>query len=156
PAFANHRSANRFGTSHCRARFLAVSNRRGNPMHSAKVYVLAGIAIMATAIANSARSLPVRMDLANWREGSAPDKKKVTVPAGTRILIRTTDPIDTEKQKAGYRFTASLETNLQADDEVVAPRGSVVYGRLAEASSAGRMSGSSQLTLELTDIVING
>ena len=39
---------------------------------------------------------------------------------------------------------------------VVAPRGSTVYGRLAEASSAGRMSGSSQLTLELTDIVING
>ena len=29
-------------------------------------------------------------------------------------------------------------------------------GRLAEASSAGRMPGSSQLTLELTDIVING
>jgi hypothetical protein len=86
----------------------------------------------------------------------AQSKKKVTVPAGTRILIRTIDPIDTTKQKTGYRFTASLETNLQADDVVVAPRGTTVYGRLAEASSAGRMSGSSQLTLELTDIVING
>lgn len=84
------------------------------------------------------------------------NKKKVTVPAGTRILIRTTDPIDTEKQKAGYRFAANLETNLQADDEVVAPRGTTVYGHLAAASSAGRMSGSSQLTLELTDILING
>src|SRR5215471_6994873 len=82
-------------------------------------------------------------------------KKKVTVPAGTRILIRTIDPIDTTKQKTGYRFTASLEANLQADDVVVAPRGTTVYGRLAEASSAGRMSGSSQLTLELTDIMIN-
>lgn len=48
-----------------------------------------------------------------------------------------------------------METNLQADDEVVAPRGTTVYGRLAEATSAGRMSGSSQLTLELTDILIN-
>jgi len=83
-------------------------------------------------------------------------KKKVSVPAGTRILIRTIDPIDTEKQKAGYRFTASLETNLQAEDEVVAPRGTTVYGRLADASSSGRMSGSSKLTLELTDILING
>lgn len=36
------------------------------------------------------------------------------------------------------------------------PRGSTVYGRLAQASSAGRLSGSSELTLELTDIVING
>jgi hypothetical protein len=66
------------------------------------------------------------------------------------------DSIDSSKQKTGYRFTASLETNLQADYMVVAPRGSTVHGRLAEASSAGRMSGSSQLTLELTDIVING
>jgi len=87
---------------------------------------------------------------------TAQNKNKVTVPAGTRILIRTIDPIDTEKQKTGYRFTASLETNLQADEEVVAPRGTTVYGRLANASSSGRMAGSSQLTLELTDILING
>jgi len=87
---------------------------------------------------------------------AAASGKRITVPAGTRILIRTTDAIDSSKQKAGFRFTASLETNLQADDTVVAPWGSTVYGRLAQASSAGRMSGSSQLTLELTDIVING
>jgi hypothetical protein len=81
---------------------------------------------------------------------------KVTVPAGTRVLIRMTDSVDSSKQKAGYRFTGSLETNLQADDVVVAPRGTTVYGRLASASSSGRMSGSSELTLELTDILING
>jgi hypothetical protein len=83
-------------------------------------------------------------------------KQKVTVPAGTRILIRTIDPIDTTKQKTGYRFTASLETNLQVENTVVAPRGTTVYGRLAQASSAGKMSGSSQLTLEITDIVLGG
>jgi outer membrane lipoprotein SlyB len=87
---------------------------------------------------------------------AAQSKKKITVPAGTRILIRTVDPIDSSKQKADYRFTTTLETNLQADNVVVAPRGSTVYGRLAQASSAGRMSGSSELTLELTDIVIDG
>ena len=78
------------------------------------------------------------------------------MPAGTRILIRTVDSIDSSKQKAGSRFTATLETNLQAEDRVVAPRGTTVYGRLAQASSAGKMKGSSELTLELTDIVING
>ena len=88
---------------------------------------------------------------------SAPqNQKRVTVPAGTRILIRTVDSIDSSKQKAGFRFTASLETNLQAEGVVVAARGTAVYGRLAQASSAGRMSGGAQLTLELTDIVING
>ena len=88
---------------------------------------------------------------------AAQTKKRITVPAGTRILIRMVDSIDTTKQTKGYRFTATLETNLQAEDIVVLPpRGSTLYGRLAGASSAGRMSGSSELTLELTDIVING
>jgi hypothetical protein len=81
---------------------------------------------------------------------------KVTVPAGTRILIRTIDSIDSSQQKAGYRFNATLETSLQADNMTVAPRGTRVYGVLASASSAGRMKGSSELELELTDIVING
>ena len=87
---------------------------------------------------------------------AAQNTKKVTVPAGTRILIRMADSIDSSKQKAGYRFTASLETNLQADNVVVARRGTPVYGVLASASSAGTMKGSSELGLELTDIVING
>ena len=87
---------------------------------------------------------------------AAQKAKTITVPAGTRILIRMVDSVDSSKQKTGYRFTATLETNLQAVDIVVAPRGTTVYGQLASASSAGKMSGSSQLTLELTDIVING
>ena len=52
---------------------------------------------------------------------AAQTKKKVTVPAGTRILIRTVDPIDSSKQKTGYRFTATLETDLQVEDTVVGP-----------------------------------
>ena len=82
--------------------------------------------------------------------------KTIMVPAGTRILIRMVDSIESSKQKAGDRFTASLETNLQVDGATVAPRGATVYGRLASAESAGRMKGSSELTLELTDILIKG
>ena len=81
---------------------------------------------------------------------------RVTVPAGTRILIRMVNSVDSSKQQVGYRFTANLETNLQVDDVVIAPRGTTVYGRLANAKSAGNMSGGAELTLELTDIVING
>jgi hypothetical protein len=81
---------------------------------------------------------------------------RVTVPAGTRILVRMVDSVDSSKQKAGYRFTATLEVNLQAYDVTVAPKGTTLYGVLAQASSSGKFKGSSQLTLELTDIVING
>ena len=83
-------------------------------------------------------------------------RTKETVPAGTRILIRMVDSVDSSTQKVGYRFTANLETNLQVDEVVVAPRGTKLYGRLAQAKSAGNMSGGAELTLELTDIVVNG
>ena len=92
----------------------------------------------------------------NAASPSPQNKKRITVPAGTRVLVRMVDSIDSSKQKAGYRFTATLETNLQAEDTVIAPRGTTVYGKLIEASSAGRMKGSSELELELTDIVIRG
>ena len=50
--------------------------------------------------------------------------------------------IPASKRRA-IAFTATLETNL--GDEVVAPRGTTLYGRLAQVTSAGRMSGSSDL-----------
>jgi hypothetical protein len=87
---------------------------------------------------------------------AAGQRGRVYVPAGTRILIRMIDSVDSGKQQAGYRFTASLETNLQVNNVIVAPRGAAVYGQLANVESAGRMSGGANLTLELTDIVING
>jgi hypothetical protein len=103
---------------------------------------------------NSGEGFCTAAPLPHPAASAAQSQKTVTVPAGTRILIRTVDSIDSSKQKAGFRFTATLETNLQAQGTVVAPRGTKVYGRLAQASSAGNMSGGAQLTLELTDIVI--
>jgi outer membrane lipoprotein SlyB len=115
--------------------------------------LLLGVAIVPGIFGKGSRSGSTSSAAANT---AAQTKKRITVPAGTRILIRMVDSIDTTKQTKGYRFTATLETNLQAEDAVVAPRGTTLYGRLVEAASAGRMSGSSELTLELTDIVING
>jgi hypothetical protein len=99
---------------------------------------------------------PLSADPLSVASSAAQSTKKIYVPAGTRILIRMIDSIDSTKQKTGDRFTASLETNLVVDNIVVAPRGTTVYGRLVSAESAGRMKGSSELSLELTDIVIRG
>jgi hypothetical protein len=79
-----------------------------------------------------------------------------TIPAGTTIMVRILDPIDSSKNKQGDRFTAVLETNLVANGQVVVPAGNTVYGHLAIAEQAGRAVGSSNLVLELTDIVVGG
>jgi hypothetical protein len=80
----------------------------------------------------------------------------VTVPAGTTLLVRMVDSVDSSKNAVGSRFTASLETNLVAAGVIVAPAKSTVYGRLSQAKEAGRVGGSSELQLELTDIVVGG
>jgi hypothetical protein len=81
--------------------------------------------------------------------------KTISVPAGTRVLVRMVDSVDSTRQNTGDRFIATLESNLQVGDVVLARRGTTVYGQVVSASSAGRFAGSSHLTLELTDILIH-
>jgi hypothetical protein len=78
----------------------------------------------------------------------------VTVPAGTRLLVRMSDTIDAQRSRAGTIFTARLVGNLAVGNLVVAPDGSPIHGRIAQAQGAGRV-GRAQLQLELTDIMIN-
>lgn len=79
-----------------------------------------------------------------------------TVPAGTFMRVRMIDGVDSDRNHVGDRFAASLDEDLLAGDVVVARKGTEVYGRLAEAKEAGRLAGTSQLKLELTEILING
>ena len=100
--------------------------------------------------------------LLNWvgdgstaHAGAPPQFGMITVPAGTRILIRLTETL-TSEQRPGGRFSARLETNLMVGGIVAAPQGATVHGQVVSAQSAGRMAGGSELALQLTDIVING
>ena len=52
-------------------------------------------------------------------------RRRVTIPAGTRLLVRTTDDINSEGSPTGSRFTATLETNLELDGVPVAPNTTV-------------------------------
>ena len=79
----------------------------------------------------------------------------ITIPAGTRLLVRLVDGIHSKGGRAGARFTAVLEADLEADGRVVGPKGSTVYGRLTDAKKGGRLFGKAELQLELTDILIN-
>jgi hypothetical protein len=81
---------------------------------------------------------------------------KVLVPAGTVILVSMTDTLDTKTAYTGQRFTGTLAANLAAEGSVVARQGTVVYGEVVDASSAGRAAGKSQLKIQLTQIVLGG
>jgi hypothetical protein len=87
---------------------------------------------------------------------SPQNRTNVTIPAGTQISVRTIASIDSTKNHPGDRFQASLEEPLSVGGIVVAPKGADVYGRLVESKKSGTFTGSSELQLELTGIVVNG
>src|SRR5246127_12532 len=80
----------------------------------------------------------------------------VTLPAGTRISVRTIDAIDSTQNQVGDRFQASLEEPLREDGNEIVSRDTAVYGRLMESKESGTFTGRSQLRLELTALVVNG
>lgn len=81
---------------------------------------------------------------------------QVNVPAGQSLLIRMIDGVDSATNHVGDVFHASLETDLNVNNTVIARKGTDVYGRLANAEKSGTFSGKSELQLELTRIVIDG
>jgi hypothetical protein len=79
-----------------------------------------------------------------------------TVPTGTKVLIQLVDPINSETSKAGATFVAILDEPILVNEIEVAPRGADVRGRITTANDAGRIAGSAELGLELTQLYING
>ncbi|MGH9378882.1 MAG: YMGG-like glycine zipper-containing protein [Terriglobia bacterium] len=80
----------------------------------------------------------------------------VTVPAGAQVQVRMIDTVDSQTDKVGDKFQASLDQPLEVNGQLVAARDSTVYGRLVASSQAGRVEGRSELRLELTGINIGG
>jgi YMGG-like Gly-zipper len=86
----------------------------------------------------------------------AASQESVRVPAGTQLVVRMMDSVNSKVNHAGDTFSASLEEPLDVNGTVVAPRGTQVYGELEQVKSAGKFKGKSELRLALTGIEING
>jgi len=85
-----------------------------------------------------------------------PQPRQIQVAAGTTVTIRMIDSIDSSVNKAGEVFHASLDAPIVVGDDVVVPKGADIYVRLAAASSAGKMTGQSELHLELVKLELRG
>ena len=85
-----------------------------------------------------------------------PPPQKVTIPAGTQLTVRLSEPLDSERNQVGDQFRGSLGAPIVIDDQTVIPVGADVTGRVVAVQSAGRFAGASLLTLELTSMSVNG
>lgn len=77
--------------------------------------------------------------------------------AGTSLTIRMIDSIDSERDKMGQTFRASLdEPVLDSNGSTVVPRGADVVVKLVDDEQSGKLAGRTILTLELVSLQING
>ena len=79
-----------------------------------------------------------------------------TIPTGSKIVIRMIDSVNSERNKIGEQFIAILDEPVTDGGVEIIPKGADVRGRIANVNEAGRIAGSAQLGLELTQIVVNG
>jgi len=66
------------------------------------------------------------------------------------------DSVDSKVNTTGQVFKASLDAPIVVDDRVIVPKGADTYVKLVNASSAGKIKGRSELTLEIQSIVFQG
>jgi hypothetical protein len=78
----------------------------------------------------------------------------LTIKPGTFVTVRMNQEISSDRNQQGDVFSATLAQPIVVDGVVVAQRGQGVMGRVAEAAKAGRVSGTSRLALQLTELTL--
>ena len=82
------------------------------------------------------------------------EPEPITVPSGTIVRVQTIDRIDSSRNQAGDEFAATVEAPVVAGDHVVIPRYSDARLRLVDARTAGRLTGRSELQVELVSLTV--
>jgi hypothetical protein len=80
----------------------------------------------------------------------------VELPAGANIVVRMIDAIDSETNQVGQTFAASLDEPLMVDGKTVAPRGADVVVKLIDDKESGKLTGRTELALDLVSLKIDG
>jgi hypothetical protein len=80
----------------------------------------------------------------------------IEIPAGAQLVVRMIDSVDSEVAQVGQEFRASLDEPIMVGGRVVVPRNSDVTIKLVEDKQAGRISGRTELTVDVVSMVVNG
>jgi hypothetical protein len=88
--------------------------------------------------------------------GPAAAPRAVTVPAGTALNVRLTQPIDVDVSQAGQTFKALVDDPVMISGSVVIPRGATAVVQAAQVKQSGKMKGSDKISLKLNSIGFGG
>jgi hypothetical protein len=75
-----------------------------------------------------------------------------SIPAGTKVTVRTTSTLSSGTTRAGETFAATLSKDLVVHGKKIARKGDPVKGKVTLSKSSGRLHAPGQLTLRLTSV----
>lgn len=78
----------------------------------------------------------------------------LVIPMGTFITVEVGDRLSSNRSQAGDAFTAILHQPIVVDGWVVARAGQPVIGRIVSVQKAGRIQGTSNIAIELGELVL--
>jgi len=87
---------------------------------------------------------------------SAAADASIELPAGTNLVIRMIDGVDSERNSVGQSFAASVDQPVMINGQTVIPRGADVIVKLVDAKESGKLTGRTTLTLALMRVKVNG
>ncbi len=85
-----------------------------------------------------------------------PPQNGFTIPAGTALVVRMIDPVDSQKDTVGQTYRASIDEPVVVDGQTIIPRGADVIAKLVEDKQSGKIEGRTVLTLDLQQVQVNG
>jgi len=87
---------------------------------------------------------------------TAPRLKPRVFPEGSVLEIRLAENISTDQNQKGDTFKVILESDVEANGEILLKKGSLLIGTIEESIAPGRVKGRAELAFSLTGISFDG
>ena len=78
-----------------------------------------------------------------------------TVPHGTVLVVRMIDSVDSDVNKPGETFRATLEEPIAVGENILAPKDTPVTVQLVHVKQSGQLRGEEEIALQLRSITVN-
>jgi hypothetical protein len=91
------------------------------------------------------------------RSSSLSHSRSAVLPVGSQITVMTNEPIDSSSARENQTYTADVADNvMNSAGQVVIPKGSEAELVVRRVSTAGTVTGSNDLALDLQSVKVNG
>lgn len=89
-------------------------------------------------------------------DSAAAPSSGIELPQGTVLTVRMIDPVDSQVNRVGETFRASIDEPVVLGSQQVIPRGADVVVKLVDDKQSGKLAGQTVLTLDLVSVAVNG